>query len=338
MTSGILRRQEGAAPKLKIAILDDFQNATAQIPAVSELRKLAEVVVYNTKARSEAELVERLRGVEIVIPIRERTALPGSVLEQLPDLKYICQTGYPAPVIDAEAATHLGILVTYTEGNRNPAVELTFGLMIAVMRHLVVEDRAMRTGQWQTTIGVCLQGKTLGIIGLGLMGTRVSHIAQAFGMRVLACGFTLTRERAEAAGARMVTLDTLLSESDVVSIHLRLTPESREYIGRGELALMKPSAYLINTSRGAIIDEAALVEALRERRIAGAGLDVFGEEPTEPGNPLFAFDNVVLTPHLGGVTVETYEATFQGVLENIQNYLAGTPSRVLNPEVLRSSA
>jgi phosphoglycerate dehydrogenase-like enzyme len=320
---------------MKIAILDDYQNATARIAAVAELRKLGEVVVYQAKARDEAELVERLRGVEIVIPIRERTALPERVLAQLPDLKHICMTGHRAPVIDVEGATRRGILVTSTEGSGNATVELTFGLMIAAMRHLVVEDRATRAGKWQTTIGVGLQGKTLGIIGLGRLGTRVGRIAQAFGMHVLACGFTLTPERAEAAGARLVPLETLLRESDVVSVHLRLTPQSRGYLDKARLALMRPTAYLVNTSRGPIVDQAALVEALRERRIAGAALDVFDQEPIEPDNPLLGLDNVVLTPHLGFVTVETYDGFFQGALENIRNYLAGAPSRVLNPEVLR---
>ncbi len=322
---------------MKIAILDDYQNATARIAAVGELRKLGEVVVYQAKARDEAELVERLRGVEIVIPIRERTALPERVLVQLPDLKYICMTGHRAPVIDVEGATRRGILVTNTEGNSNSTAELTIGLMIAVMRHIAVEDRAIRAGRWQTTIGVGLQGKTLGIIGLGRQGTRVCRMAQAFGMHVLACGFTLTPERAEAAGAGLVPLETLLRESDVVSVHLRLTPQSRGYVGKAQLAQMKPTAYLVNTARGPIVDEAALVEALRDPRIAGAALDVYGQEPAEPGNPLFGLDNVVLAPHLGFVTAETYEGFFQGALENIRNYLAGTPSRVGNPEVLRSA-
>ncbi len=325
---------------MKIAILDDYQNATAGIPAVAELRRLGEVLVYHTQARTEAELVERLRGVEIVIPIRERTALPDRVLAQLPDLRYICQTGDRAPVIDVEAATRCGILVTstpYPEPSGNATAELTVGLVIAVMRQIGAEDRAMRAGKWQTTIGVGLEGKTLGILGLGRVGARVCGLARAFGMRVLAWGFTLTPERAESAGARMVPLETLLHEADVVSVHLRLTPESRGSIGRAQLALMKPTAYLINTSRGPIVDEAALVEALRERRIAGAGLDVFGEEPTHPDNPLFVLDNVVLTPHLGFVTEETYQVVFQGVLENVRNYLSGRPSRVLNPEVLRAT-
>jgi phosphoglycerate dehydrogenase-like enzyme len=203
-----------------------------------------------------------------------------------------------------------------------------------VLRHLPQEYQAMRAGRWQTSSGVGLHGKTLGIIGLGRIGSQVARIAQAFGMRVLATGFTLTRERALAHGVQIASLEDLLARSDVVSIHLRLSERSHKLIGRRELRLMKPTAYLINTARGSIIDEAALTDALRHRRIAGAGLDVFEQEPVDPGNPLLQLDNVVCTPHLGFVTRETYEHLLGSAVDNILSYLDGSPINVRNPQAL----
>jgi phosphoglycerate dehydrogenase-like enzyme len=272
--------------------------------------------------------------VHILIPIRERTRLTSSILEALPSLEMISQTGGNTPHLDLEAATRRGIVVCTSPGAGQSTAELTFALMLAVMRRLPQEYQAMRAGHWQTGQGVGLQGKTLGIIGLGRIGSRVSRIAQAFGMRVLATGFTLTAERALAHGVRMASLEDLLSLSDVVSIHLRLSERSYKLIGRQELRLMKPTAYLINTARGPIVDEAALIQALRYRRIAGAGLDVFEQEPIDPSNPLLQLDNVVCTPHIGFVTRESYEQMLGGAVENILNYLEGNPTNVRNPQVL----
>jgi phosphoglycerate dehydrogenase-like enzyme len=206
--------------------------------------------------------------------------------------------------------------------------------MLAVMRRVPQEHQAIRQGRWQTGVGMGLSGKILGIIGLGRIGSQVARIGQAFGMRVLATGFTLTPERALAHGVQMAALEDLLVRSDVVSIHLRLSERSHRLIGRRELRLMKPTAYLINTARGAIVDEAALLEALRHRRIAGAGLDVFEQEPMAPGNPLLDLDNVVCTPHIGFVTRETYEQMVGGAVDNILNYLDGNPTHVCNPQAL----
>jgi phosphoglycerate dehydrogenase-like enzyme len=236
--------------------------------------------------------------------------------------------------LDVNAATTHGIVVCTSTGSGQSTDELTFALMLAVMRRIPQEQQAMREGRWQTSCGVGLHGKTLGIIGLGRIGSRVARIAQAFGMRVLATGFTLTVERAQASGVHMASLEDLLARSDIVSIHLRLSARSEKLIGRRELRLMKPTAYLINTSRGPIVDEAALIEALQQRRIAGAGLDVFEQEPIDPQNPLLRFENVVCTPHLGFVTQEAYEQLVGGAVENILNYLDGNPTHVGNPEVL----
>jgi phosphoglycerate dehydrogenase-like enzyme len=319
---------------MKFAILDDFQGAAASLSCMNRLRGCGELLVFRKPLSSEPELIEALKDVHILIPIRERTRLTGDVLKALTSLEMISQTGGNAPHLDLEAATRRGIVVCTSPGSGQSTAELTFALMLAVMRRIPQEHQAMRAGHWQTGQGVGLQGKTLGIIGLGRIGSHVAHIAQAFGMRVLATGFTLTAERALAHGVRMASLEDLLARSDVVSIHLRLSERSNKLIGRGELRLMKPTAYLINTSRGPIVDEAALVDALRHQRIAGAGLDVFDHEPIDPSHPLLQLDNVVCTPHIGFVTQETYEQMLGGAVENILNYLEGNPTNVRNPQAL----
>ena len=319
---------------MKFAILDDFQGAAASLACMDKLRGCGELVAFRKPLPSPAELIDALKDVHILIPIRERTRLTGSVLEALPNLEMISQTGGTAPHLDLEAATRRGIIVCTSMGSGQSTAELTFALMLAVMRRIPQEHQALRAGRWQTSQGVGLHGKTLGIIGLGRIGSRVAHIAQTFGMRVLATGFTLTTERALAHGVRMASLEDLLARSDVVSIHLRLSERSTKLIGRRELRSMKPTAYLINTARGPIVDEAALLDALRHRRIAGAGLDVFDQEPIDPNNPLLQLDNVVCTPHLGFVTQETYEQMLGGAVENILNYLDGNPTNVRNPQAL----
>ncbi len=319
---------------MKFAILDDFQGAAASLACMDQLRACGELLVFRKPLPTEAERVEALKDVQILIPIRERSQLTGNVLEALPHLEMISQTGGHAPHLDLEAATRRGIVVCISPGSGQSTAELTFALMLAVMRRIPQEQQAMRAGQWQIGQGVGLQGKTLGVIGLGRIGSRVAHIAQAFGMRVLATGFTLTAERALAHGVRMASLEDLLARSDVVSIHLRLSERSRKLIGRRELRLMKPTAYLINTARGPIVDEAALIDALRHHRIAGAALDVFEREPIEPSYPLLQLDNVVCTPHIGFVTQETYEQMLGGAVENILNYLDGNPTNVRNPQAL----
>jgi phosphoglycerate dehydrogenase-like enzyme len=319
---------------MKFAILDDFQGAAAALSCMNKLRTCGELVVFQKGLSAPAEFFEALKDVQILIPIRERTQLTSSVLDALPSLEMISQTGGTTPHLDLDAATRRGIVVCTSTGAGQSTAELTFALMLAVMRRLPQEHQAMRAGRWQTSQGVGLSGKTLGIIGLGRIGSHVAHIAQAFGMRVLATGFTLTAERAMAHGVRMAALEDLLARSDVVSVHLRLSERSEKLIGRRELRLMKPTAYLINTARGPIVDEAALIEALRHRRIAGAGLDVFAQEPIDPGNPLLQLDNVVCTPHIGFVTQESYEQMLGGAVENILNYLEGNPTNVRNPQVL----
>jgi phosphoglycerate dehydrogenase-like enzyme len=236
--------------------------------------------------------------------------------------------------IDVPAATELGILICGTSGGSQPTLELTWGLMLALLRHIPHEDRALRRGSWQETVGCGLAGRTLGLVGLGKIGTGVARVAQAFGMNVIAWSQNLTPDRAAAAGAERVERDDLFRRADVVSVHLRLSDRTRGLIGSRELGLMKPTACLVNTSRGPIVDEAALLEALRKRTMLGAALDVYDREPLPAGHPLLGLDNVVLTPHLGYVTEEVFSAFYRETLENIRAWLAGSPTRLVNPEVL----
>ncbi len=318
-----------------VAVLDDYQGAAAALPHWRRLDGRARLDVFRNTPKSETALAERLASYEIIVPIRERTRFRASLLERLPRLELLALTGRNSGHVDVAAATARGVLVTETAGSAAAAVEHTMALILAVVRRIPQEDRALREGRWQTSVGVELAGKTLGVVGLGRIGGRVAAFGTFLGMQVLAWGPTLTAERAAAGGARFVPLETLLRESDVVSINTRLSEKTRGLIGARELAMMKPSAYLVNTARGPIVDEAALVAALRGRGIAGAALDVFDEEPLPGSHPLPALDNVVLTPHVGYVTREAYDAFFGQAVEAILAYLDGkVPPRALNPDVL----
>lgn len=323
------------SPVTRIVVLDDYQGGAAALDCWARLADRATVTFLRQPAPNEDVLVERLRDYAIVVAIRERTRFPKQLLARLPALELLALTGRYSGHVDLAAATALGILVTETDGSGASAFELTIGLMLAAVRRIPQEDRAMREGRWQTGMGVELAGKTLGIVGLGRIGTRVAAFGRLLGMRVLAWGPTLTDERAIAAGATRLGLDELFRESDVVSIHLRLSETTRGLITARHLALMKPTAYFINTARGALVDEAALVEALRSRRIAGAALDVYDIEPLPADHPLRSLDNVVLSPHMGYVTDEAYRLFFRQAVDNIDAYLRGErPPRALNPEVL----
>ena len=320
----------------RIAILDDYQGAALSMEAWQRVRGQASIEVFRDTLRHDAELVARLSPFQIVVLIRERTRFPASLLRRLPALELLAMTGRNLGQVDVAAATEGGILVTDTEGSGASPVELTIGLMLAVARRIPEEDRALREGRWQTSVGVELKGKTLGILGLGRIGSRIAAFGGLLGMRVLAWGPTLTDERAAASGAARVSLEHLFRESDVVSVHLRLSDMSRGLVTADLLGLMKPTAFLINTARGPIVDEAALLEVLGARRIAGAGLDVYDVEPLPRDHPLLRLDNVVLTPHLGYVTQESYRIFFEQVVESIAAHLDGRiPQRCINPEVAR---
>lgn len=320
---------------VKIAVLDDYQNVARSMADWSALPATAEVTVFNDHVADPDALVRRLQDFEIVCIMRERTAFPRAVFERLPNLRMLVTTGSRNASVDLAAATEHRVLVTHTRGTTHPTPELAWGLILALARHIPYEHRAMQEGRWQTTIGRGLNGGTLGILGLGRLGARTARIGQAFGMEVIAWSQNLTAERAAEHGARLVGKQDLFRLADVVSIHLVLSDRSRGLVGAAELALMKPTAWLINTSRGPIVDEAALIDALRNRRIAGAGLDVYGTEPLPADHPLRRLDNVVLTPHLGYVTEETYRIFYGDTVENIAAWLAGAPIRMLNPEARR---
>jgi len=320
----------------RIAILDDYQGAALSAASWGQLDGRASVDVYRDTVTSEDDLVARLAAYEILVLIRERTRFPASLLARLPALELLALTGRNLGQVDAVGATERGILLTDTEGSGASPVELTIGLMLAVARRIPQEVAALRSGRWQTSLGVELRGKTLGILGLGRIGSRIAAFGQFLGMRVCAWGPTLTDERTAAARVTRVPLDQLFHESDIVSVHLRLTDTSRGLVTADLLRRMKPTAFLINTARGPIVDEAALVALLSERRIAGAGLDVYDVEPMPANHPLLGLDNVVLTPHLGYVTQETYRIFFRQVVENIAAYLDGRiPPRCINPAAAR---
>jgi phosphoglycerate dehydrogenase-like enzyme len=253
------------------------------------------------------------------------------LLKALPDLDIIAQTGGHAYHIDMAAATEAGIVVTMAPGGYG-VTELTIGLMIAVMRRIPQSDREMREGKWPLVIGSVLKGKTLGILGLGKVGSDVARVALAFGMKVIAWGPTLTRERAEKAQVSYMPLEDVLQNADVVSVHLKLSEQSRGLLNEARLRRMKKSAYLLNTARGAIVDESALIKVLKENAIAGAALDVFTEEPLPPGSPLLELDNVVLTPHIGWPTDSGFEGFAENAVENILSYMEGKLTRAVNPE------
>lgn len=317
----------------RIAILDDYQGAALSAASWGQLNGRASVDVFRDTLRSEDDLVARLAAYEILALIRERTRFPASLLARLPALELLALTGRNLGQADASAATERGILLTDTEGSGASPVELTIGLMLAVARRIPHEAAALRSGRWQTSLGLELKGKTLGILGLGRIGSRIAAFGQFLGMRVCAWGPTLTDDRAAASSVARVPLGQLFRESDVVSVHLRLSDTSRGLVTADLLRCMKPTAFLINTARGPIVDEAALVAVLSERRIAGVGLDVYDVEPLPANHPLLRLDNAVLTPHLGYVTQETYRIFFRQVVENIAAYLDGRiPPRCINPE------
>lgn len=317
----------------RIAIIDDWGGMVRPLAPWRRLEGRAIIDAFETTLAEPAALAARLAPYEIVVAIRERTRFTAAVIERLPALKLIALAGRWTGQVDLGATAARGVVVTETDGSAVNAFEHTVALMMALVRRVPQEDRAMRDGKWQTPpLGVDMAGKTLGVIGLGKIGGKMAAFGRLLGMRVLASGITLTDERAAAAGATRVDLETLLRESDVVTVHLRLSDTSRGLITARHLGLMKPTAFLVNTARGPIVDESALVEALRARRIAGAALDVFDIEPMPAGHPLLALDNVVLTPHLGFVTAEGYAVFFGQAVEAILAFLDGkTPPRVVAP-------
>ena len=318
---------------MKVTVLDDYQSVFTGLPVLDRLRQKAEVEIYTERFPSEEALIRALKGSQAIIPVRERTQFPAGLLKALRVLEIIAQTGSHAYHIDIPAATEAGILVTMAPGGYG-VTELTIGLIIDAMRRITRSDREIRQGKWPLVLGTVLNGKTLGILGLGKVGSEVARIALAFDMKVIAWGPTLTRERAERTRVTYMPLEAVLQNADVVSVHLKLSDQSRGLLNEARLRLMKKSAYLVNTARGAIVDEPALIKLLKENAIAGAALDVFAEEPVPTDSPLLELDNIVLTPHIGWPTDKGFAAFAENAVENILSYMEGNLTRAVNPEAV----
>ena len=306
---------------MKVAILDDYQNVALQLADWSSVRRYAEITVFNDHIADSSAVIERLRPFQVVCVMRERTPLPQQILQQLPNLRLIASTGPRNASIDSQAAADLGIAVTATGYDATPTIEFTWSLILASMRGIDREAASLRTGGWQTGLGSNLRGKTLGVVGLGNIGKEVARIGLAFGMKVIAWSQNLTEEKASAAGASLVDKQTLFREADIVTVHLVLSNRTRGLIGKPELAHMKPTARLVNTSRAPIVDQAALVEALQARRIAHTAVDVFDAEPLPPDHPFRKLENVLATPHIGYVTEDLYRTFYGDAATSIANWL-----------------
>ncbi|MEV7124874.1 D-2-hydroxyacid dehydrogenase family protein [Streptomyces sp. NPDC093260] len=317
--------------RLRCAVLDDFQNAATTFADWSPLSDRVEVVTYAEHFTTEDALAAAVADADIVVTLRERVPFPASLLARLPRLKLLIASGMRNSVIDYAAARANGVTVCGTESAGTPPVELTWALLLGLARGIVQENNALRAGgPWQSTVGADLHGRRLGVLGLGRIGSRVAQVGLAFGMEVTAWSQNLTEERADEVGVTLArSKEDLLSTSDFVSIHLALSDRTRGLVGAAELALLQPTAYLINTSRAAIVDQDALLTALHEGRIAGAGIDVFDTEPLPTDHPMRTAPRLLATPHLGYVSRANYERYYGQAVEAITSYLSGTPIRVL---------
>jgi len=322
---------------MDVAILDDYQAVAQQMADWSQLPPGINVQFFHDHIADEDALVDRLKNFQVVMGMRERTPFPRSVLDKLPELRLLVTAGMGNAVFDIPAATELGIVVTGTGGVGEGPTELTWGLILALARRIPQEDRLTREGNWGTTVGIGLKDKTLGLLGLGHIGSLVGKVGAALGMNIIAWSQNLTPERAAECGATLVDKDTLFKESDVLSVHVQLSDRTRGLVGAKELSLMKPTSYLINISRGPIVDELSLIQALTSGSIAGAGLDTFDIEPLPTNHPLLGLSNTVITPHLGYVTEDGYRVRYTQVVEDIRAFISGESIRVLNPQVLESA-
>jgi len=323
---------------LKVAILDDYENLALKVADWSKFRPSSEIETF-TRHLGEGEAASILRGFDVICTMRERMTISFGLLQCLPNLKSIMIVGPRVANVDVEAASRHGVTIVSTRYEA-PAMleastpELAWGLILSSVRNISRENRALRAHVWCPTPGFILEGRTLGLLGLGMLGKRMVRYAEAFGMEVIAWSQNLTRDAAAAAGARWVDKDTLFRESDVVSVHLRLSERSIGMVGRRELQLMQRHAHIINTSRARIVDEDALIQALRDGTIAGAGLDVFNAEPLPAAHPFLTIDNVTITPHIGYGTLETLSSVYRGLPPTLHGFLSGDNVDVENPEVL----
>ena len=314
----------------RLAILDDYQNVALDYADWSRLKESCAITVFDKPFANEDETVAALRDFHILCVMRERTPLPASVLRRLPRLELIVTTGAQNASIDISHAAGQGVVVCGTRSPGHAASELAFGLILSLCRQIPRDNERLRQGVWQTAIGRDVKGLTLGIVGLGRHGGNVAAYGQAFGMHVIAWSQNLEAARCDELNVELVGKDALFQRSDIVTVHLKMGQRNRDLIGARELALMKPTAYIVNTSRGPIINEAALLKALADKTIAGAGLDVYAQEPLPPDHPLLKTDNTILTSHTGYVTEQTYEVFYPDTVEAVAAYLAGKPIRILN--------
>ncbi len=315
--------------KVKIAILDDYQNCALSMADWSVLPANVEITVFTDNIADVNAVAERLKPFQIVCAMRERTRFDRELIEKLPNLKLIATTGSWNAAIDMKAAEEHGVVVAGTGAAGNSTPELTWGVILALIRHIPAEVNSVRSGGWMVGVGGDLQGRTLALLGLGNIGSAMARIGTAFGMKIIAWSENLTEERAEAHGVRRVDKDTLFREADFLCIHTVLSTRTRGLVTAHELGLMKKTAYLINTSRGPIVDEAALIQALKTKSIAGAAIDAFVPEPLPADHPFRTLPNVLATPHIGYVTEDTYRIFYGETVENIAGFLAGTPTRVI---------
>ncbi len=313
----------------RIAVLDDYQKVALSMADWSGLLAEHEVTVFTTPFAGLDAAAAALQGYDVICIMRERTPFSRAMFERLPALKLLVTTGHRNAAIDMQAATERRIVVCGTDASGHATAELAMGLILALMRNIPFESQAMRAGAWQTTVGRDLRGRTLGIIGLGRLGAELAGFGRAFGMGVIAWSQNLTAEQAIVHGVTRVEKDALFQQSDVISIHTKLSPRTDGLVGARELALMKPHALLINTSRGPIVDEAALIAALQAGRIGGAGIDVYATEPLPANHPLRTCPRTVLTPHIGYVTEESYRVFYGGTVKAVEAWLKGAPVHVM---------
>jgi phosphoglycerate dehydrogenase-like enzyme len=316
----------------RLAILDDYQGVARALGPWERLPDGLRIEVFRDTVSDPDALAERLRPFDALVIMRERTPFPRALIERLPNIRLLVTTGMRNRSVDVAACAEAGVTVCGTPGFGNPTVDLTWGLILSLARRIPEQERALREGRWQVALGTGLEGKTLGVLGLGNLGARVARVGAALGMRLVAWSPNLTDARAAEVGATKVDKAALMAEADVLTLHVVLSDRSRGIVGADDIARMKPGAVIVNTSRGPLIDQPALVAALKEGRIAGAGLDVYDQEPLPPEHPILSAPNTVLTPHLGYVTEENYRVYFQGAVEAVEGYLKGNPVRVLRAD------
>jgi phosphoglycerate dehydrogenase-like enzyme len=316
---------------MRVAILDDYQGIALRLADWKSLQPAVQVEAFPEHIADIDTLAKRLHAFECVVLMRERTPLRRPLIDKLPNLKLVVTTGMVNASVDAAALAERGIVYCGTDGVGHSTAELTWGLILGLLRSIPHEDHALRQGRWQTRIGYSAKGKTLGIIGLGRLGTMVAGYGKAFGMEVIGWSRSFTDARAAELGIKRVEKDALFAQADIVTLHVNLNDSSRGLVGAAELGRMKPTAYLVNTSRGPVVEEAALLAALKGRKIAGAAIDVYDVEPVAKGHPYFELDNVIVTPHLGYVIEENLRINYTSAVENIRAFLDGKPIRLVKP-------